>query len=80
MPEVSRLSGTMDQREGFRVVTQSGGSTYDYELRRTDDPDNEDTEFTVDVTAKFVDGHPDTPEATEAVREAMTERGIQVEA
>lgn len=78
MPEVSRLSGTVDSPEGFRVVTESGGSTYEYDLRRTDDPDDEDTEFTVAVAGKTVDGEPAEPEATEAVREALNERGVQV--
>lgn len=78
MPEVTRLTETSETEEGFRVVTESGGDEYRYEMRR--DPDDEDLLRCVSKTVVSDDGTVEErePEPTDAVREAMDERGYDV--
>jgi len=84
MPHVSRLSGTTTEDEGFAVTTQSGGSTYRYVLRVTeervvlDDEDEDPTPGTVELTERTKDGELDDGEVTEAVREAVEDYGYEV--
>ena len=79
MTRVVGLAGSPGVRQGYRVHTQAQGDEYVTTLRRTDDE-----ERTVEVTERYrVDG--DTGdredldlEATEAVEEALEDRGVTV--
>jgi len=74
MERATRLSSSLDNHDGLRVTTQAGGSTYVYELRRTEADSD-----TLEVVSKTVDGETVEPEATEAVEDVAADYGFDVQ-
>ena len=80
MPRVSRLSGTATEAEGFAVETESGGSTYRYEFRILEHPDDDEsgTPGKVELDVRYEDGTEIPGEATQAAKKPLNERGYEV--
>lgn len=75
MPTVQRQTATADQPEGFIVTTQSGGAEYRYTLERLDEDTVECTKKEVSEGKGWEEG---TPDATDAVKAEMNNRGFEV--
>jgi hypothetical protein len=79
------MTGTGDSRDGFLVTTEFGGSTYQYDLRITEErewPDDADADAypgTVELKGRTVDGEPDQGGVTRAVRDALKPFGYEVD-
>lgn len=82
MAEINRLTGTMTERQGYRVVTRSAGDEYVTTFRRVDDEDT-DARIVAPTERVVIDGDTGVREradvkATEAVVEALAEIDVEV--
>lgn len=73
MPRVSRLTGTHTTNEGIAVETDANGDTFRYEYRAVD---GDTDQYRLDRRTK--NGKEVEPKTTDAVREVLEDRGIDL--
>lgn len=83
MAGVRGTTGSATERQGYHVITESGGLEYHTVLRRVDDEEDDDPvvepadRWTIDQETNDRDDDVDV-KATETVVELLQERGVEV--